>query len=49
MFRRLGHDALENVALSQITALADSATQSDLRAQWEESKREAAEKGINLP
>ena len=49
MFRRLQHDALENVALSQITALAESAVQSDLKAQWEEAKREAQEKGIELP
>jgi len=49
MFRQLHHDALENVALSQITALAESAFQSDLKAQWEEAKREAQEKGIKLP
>ena len=49
MFRQLGHDALENVALGQITTLAESANQSDLKARWEEVQREAEEKGINLP
>jgi hypothetical protein len=49
MFRQLSHDALENVALSQIKTLAESANQSDLKAQWEEVKREAQEKGIELP
>jgi hypothetical protein len=49
MFRRLQPDTLENVALRQITALAESALQSDLKTQWEEAKREAQEKGIKLP
>jgi transcriptional regulator with XRE-family HTH domain len=49
MFRQLHHDALENVALSQITALAESAMQSDLKAQWKEARQEADKRGISLP
>jgi transcriptional regulator with XRE-family HTH domain len=46
MFRRLQPDTLENVALSPIAALAESALQSDPEAHWEEAKVEAQEKGI---
>jgi predicted nucleotidyltransferase len=49
LFRQLGNTVLENLALSQIRSLAESARQADLKAQYEEIRKQAEERGIELP
>ena len=45
LFRQLGDENQKSIAISQLRVLAESARQADLKAQWDETKKEADERG----
>jgi len=49
LFRQLGHEALENVAMGQLRTLVEAADQTTRKQLWEDAKKDAEERGIELP